>query len=313
MSYFHRYLKDIKLSGLLYLHRITDNRVASPTPLRHLPMITELCGKNSFQNVILATTMWDEIDEETGAARELELESKHWRPMLDRNSTTSRFNGTRGSAFTLIDPLVNTANKRNLDLLEKEMQDMRKKLPETSAGQELFSTMEKLVRQREDLLSQIRNELKRADCDRIRLNLESLQEEHLKLQINLESTIKEMRRLKLPPGQRLMNMTDSFSKFSFRVLKSVVSKVSKDKRSRRQEFNNLCISSSFDSILSHRFRCRQIILAIDWPPTSNLRLESKGWAHRTRVKPVAEYHRLESISHFKASFPITYSIFSHRF
>lgn len=213
-------------------------------------MITELCGKNSFQNVILATTMWDEIDEETGAARELELESKHWRPMLDRNSTTSRFNGTRGSAFTLIDPLVNTANKRNLDLLEKEMQDMRKKLPETSAGQELFSTMENLVRQREDLLSQIRNELKRADCDQIRLNLESLQEEHLKLQINLESTIKEMRRLKLPPGQRLMNMTDSFSKFSFRVLKSVVSKVSKDKRSRRQEFNNLCISSSLDSILS---------------------------------------------------------------
>jgi len=193
------------------------------TPLKNLRMFEELCGRNSFQNVILATTMWDDIDEETGVAREAELKSKYWRGMLDRNSTTGRFLRTRESAFTLIDPLIAEANTRSSVLLQREMVDMRKKLPATSAGQELFSKMELLVRQREDLLNRIRNEMKRADGDK--MVLEPLQEEHESLRINLESTVKEMLRLKLPLGKRLLNMTEKFaSKFTFAFFKSMMSK-----------------------------------------------------------------------------------------
>ncbi|KAF8811580.1 hypothetical protein BYT27DRAFT_7252672 [Phlegmacium glaucopus] len=221
------YAKDILLSGLLYFHRISDNRMAG-TPLKNLRMFEELCGKNAFENVILATTMWDEIDETTGVARERELKSKYWKAMLDRNSRTSRFLRTRESAFTLIDPLIDAANKRSSVLLQQEMVDMRKKLPATSAGQELFSKMELLVRQREELLNRIRNEMKRADGDKV--VLEPLQEEHEKLKLNLESTVNEMRRLKLPLGQRLAKMTEKFFsiKSTFTFFKSKVPKPSKD-------------------------------------------------------------------------------------
>jgi hypothetical protein len=108
-----RYRSDIKLSGLLYFHRISDNRVVAGTPLKNLRMYEELCGRNAYQNIILATTMWDEVDDETGETREEELRSKYWRPMLDRNSTTSRFMRTRESAIALIDPLIDAANKRS--------------------------------------------------------------------------------------------------------------------------------------------------------------------------------------------------------
>ena len=118
------------------------------TPLANLRLFEDLCGKNALQSVILATTMWDEVDKETGEARERELKSnpKYWLTMLARNSTTSRFMRTRESAFTLIDPLIEVANIRSSVLLQQELAEMRRKAPSTSAGQEFFSTMESLVR-----------------------------------------------------------------------------------------------------------------------------------------------------------------------
>jgi hypothetical protein len=103
-----RYGKDIKLSGLLYFHRISDNRMAG-SPLKYLSMYERLCGKNTLQNVILTTTMWDEVDQKTGDERERELKTKYWQTMLDRRSTANRFIGTRESALTVIDPFIDTA------------------------------------------------------------------------------------------------------------------------------------------------------------------------------------------------------------
>ena len=118
-------------------------------------MFEELCGKNAFQSVILTTTMWDEVDKEVGEERERELKTKYWQSMLERNSTTSRFLRTRESAFDLIEPLIEAANVRSSVLLQDELVDLRKTLPATAAGQELFSAMGQLVSQREDPLRQI--------------------------------------------------------------------------------------------------------------------------------------------------------------
>ena len=179
------------------------------TPLKNLVMFEKLCGKNAFQNVILTTTMWDKVDEETGETREKELKSKYWH-------TTGRFMRTRESAFNLIYPLIGTANERSLVLLQKELVDMGKKLPSTSAGRKLVSEMEVLARKRQDLLLRIGNEMIRTDGDK--MTLEALQEEHQRLRHNLETTINEMRRLKLPLGHRLLNMTGStFKSFKFPV------------------------------------------------------------------------------------------------
>ena len=79
------------------------------TPLKNLPMFEQLCGKKTFKNVILTTTMWDEVDEPMGATREEELKSIYWKAMIDRGSSIGRFEGTRDSAFRLIAPLLDAA------------------------------------------------------------------------------------------------------------------------------------------------------------------------------------------------------------
>ena len=180
-------------------------------------MFEELCGKNACNNVILTTTMWDEVDEEIGVARETELKTKYWKSMIDRKSTTGRFRRTRKSALDLIEPLVDAANNRSSVLLQKELVDMSKSLPATAAGQELFSLMGQLVSQREDLLRRIRHEMRHSDGDK--MALEPLQEEHQRLQENLKATVNEMRTLQLPLGTRFRIMTDKFISSKFEFLK----------------------------------------------------------------------------------------------
>ena len=189
------------LSGLLYFHWISDNRMAG-TPLKNLRMFEQLCGKNAFKNVILTTTFWGEVDEETGATREAELKGIYWKDMIRRNSSIGRFEGTRDSAFRLIAPFLDEANTRNKLLLQKELVNLDLKLSETHAGQRLRSEIKQLARQQQELLQQIRDELKRPDNT---ASLQSLMAEYEELKKTSGSLLAQMADLQVPLGRQLMN------------------------------------------------------------------------------------------------------------
>jgi len=216
-----KYERKKLLNGLLYFHRITDNRMAG-TPLKNLQMFEGLCGRNTFKNIILTTTMWDAVDKETGEDRERQLKNKYWRTMLECNSTTSRFLRTRESAFELIEPLIDAANERSSVLLQKELVDMRKTLPVTAAASKLFSTMGQHVSKLEDLLRRFRKEMRRSDGHK--MTLEPLQKDHQNLQNSLKTTVSEMQRLHLPFGKRILIMIDKFFSSRFEILMSLISK-----------------------------------------------------------------------------------------
>ncbi|KAJ8118978.1 hypothetical protein ONZ43_g3888 [Nemania bipapillata] len=69
------YKRKIHLSGILYLHRISDNRM-SGNALRNLKMFQNLCGQTALPNVILATTMWEKVSEAEGVRLETLLKNK---------------------------------------------------------------------------------------------------------------------------------------------------------------------------------------------------------------------------------------------
>ncbi|KAI6006735.1 hypothetical protein EDC04DRAFT_974151 [Pisolithus marmoratus] len=139
------YKKNIKLSGVLYLHRISDNRV-SGTPLRNYNMFKELCGKENFKNVILVTTMWDEVTEEVGSAREKELQSDFWGSMISLGSTIHRFDGTMESAWKIINSLsVAPPVQRRPLQIQREMVDKHMPLHRTAAGRAVMATLTGLI------------------------------------------------------------------------------------------------------------------------------------------------------------------------
>ena len=66
------YEHGIRLSGIIYLHRISDERVRGST-LRALNAFKAMCGKENYSGIILATTRWDQVEPEKAGARQEEL------------------------------------------------------------------------------------------------------------------------------------------------------------------------------------------------------------------------------------------------
>ncbi|KDQ22972.1 hypothetical protein PLEOSDRAFT_1014870, partial [Pleurotus ostreatus PC15] len=76
------YRNKVKLTGIIYMHRISDNRMAG-TPMRNLKLFAKLCGTVAAEGVVMTTTMWDIVEAETGRAREKELRDDYWKGILD--------------------------------------------------------------------------------------------------------------------------------------------------------------------------------------------------------------------------------------
>jgi hypothetical protein len=156
------------LSGLLYFHRISINR-RNGFPQYTSSILKRLVGAGSFENVILVTTAWDEVDEETGDSREEQLKYDYWKPMIDRGSRIEQFMGTRKSTFTLLKPFIDQVNQRI-----KHRRDLERKKVIDS----LRSEITRLGQDQQKLLREINGELKNPEG---RANLQTLRKEYEEL------------------------------------------------------------------------------------------------------------------------------------
>ncbi|KAG6330031.1 hypothetical protein ID866_9058 [Astraeus odoratus] len=121
------YKKNVLLAGLLYFHRISDNRMAG-TPLKNLRVFQKLCGDEGMYRIVLTTTMWDEVDEEIGQERLAELQRSYWKGMVAGGSTTFRYWNTPESARELIWQIVDK-NRREVRSQKEIMDDMEPMSP----------------------------------------------------------------------------------------------------------------------------------------------------------------------------------------
>jgi hypothetical protein len=150
------YEKDIRLSGLLFFHRISDNRMGG-SPMKHLKMFQNLCGPEALKNVVLVTTMWDGVGEDEGNNREKELITRYWSAMIQLGCHTSRFYNDTQSALDIVSQFQDA---RCTVLLQKELVDLHLELAETSAGRTLFSLLLEFINKIKELLARIEAKLK---------------------------------------------------------------------------------------------------------------------------------------------------------
>ncbi|KAH0533253.1 hypothetical protein TsFJ059_001840 [Trichoderma semiorbis] len=128
---------NIKLSGIIYLHRIIDVRMAGST-LRNLSMFKKLCGENAYSSVVLATSMWSQVDEDTGAQREQELikTKKFWGHMHEKGSRIFRLDQTRESCLKIIKYIISLGSTTLLEL-QDEIVYQGRQIEDTEAGVQL--------------------------------------------------------------------------------------------------------------------------------------------------------------------------------
>lgn len=131
----------IPLRGILYLHKITDNKMTGSS-VAYLKLFRSLCGDHALKNVILVTTMWNKVrdeDHREALRHEQELLNDFWKDMVNKGSYIAQYDGTPDMAFALIWQLVGKAGV--VLKIQKEMdQDMD--VLHTAAGQNLLEMLE---------------------------------------------------------------------------------------------------------------------------------------------------------------------------
>jgi hypothetical protein len=125
-------------------------------------MFKELCGKDSFKSIILATTMWDDIDERTGSQREDELKNNYWKSMIKLGSRLVRFHNTEESAWDIVGQFTGIRQPLQLQV---ELVEEKKPLTETAAGLVLYDWLEGLIAQIRQLIKNIEDWLRKAPKD----------------------------------------------------------------------------------------------------------------------------------------------------
>jgi hypothetical protein len=149
-----RYNSDLKLNGIIYLHRITDSKIQG-NATKHIKMFRKLVGSTAMKNILLLTTMWEKEEISIGQQREEELERDFWSDLLQLKARICRHSkNTKQSAFEILDLLLWLPR---VDLkIQQEMVREKKSLTETDVGgvirnEEVAEAKTEFQKQKKDL------------------------------------------------------------------------------------------------------------------------------------------------------------------
>ncbi|KAF5351036.1 hypothetical protein D9756_008411 [Leucocoprinus leucothites] len=191
------YRRKLEISGILYLHRITDNRMGG-TPRKNLELFKKVCGEDYFPLMVLVTTMWSERSDEDEAVffeRESQLQKDYWGDIIKDPAQVQRFRGTQSSAWNILEEVFTLAAARQRHKIleiQQELVDLSKQVPDTSAGQQLHGMMEELVGKQSDLVRRLQDELIKSSDPVI---LRAIMGELRDLQQQREKVQKDLRRM----------------------------------------------------------------------------------------------------------------------
>lgn len=138
------YSHGVTLSGIVYLHRIQDNRMQGAA-MKNLHMFRKLVGNDGLKNVLLVTTMWDKVSQDEGMSRENELRNSpdFWKPLVDKKSKVLRHDRGPASSYDIVQKIIRGDTRVTLDI-QRDMVDNNKSLAETAAGAEVQLEEQKL-------------------------------------------------------------------------------------------------------------------------------------------------------------------------
>ncbi|KAI6114516.1 P-loop containing nucleoside triphosphate hydrolase protein [Pisolithus sp. B1] len=193
-----KYRGKVKLSGIIYTHRITDNRM-SGSVCKNLDMFARLCGDKAASGVRLVTTMWDKAkNKELVESRVSQLEQNFWKPLIEAGARHKRFdeNSSR-CAWGIVEDLTGGGE---VLLLQEELVDVARKLNETTAGQALYSQFQKLLHEQKETVKQLQDEAKAQKDPEL---VKQLEVEQRRLEAELQKTWDEMSKLKIPFFRRI--------------------------------------------------------------------------------------------------------------
>ena len=144
------------MAGLVYCHRISDNRISGQSNL-NLRMFAKLTGSESLEKVTLLQTTWDVVRPDTGQTRDKELRDKFWGPLVEGGAKVEQFRNSPDEAWAIVTRSVKLQADAHALLLQDEMVHAKRRLGETAAGKELYSEFQRVVEKQREKLRGLRS------------------------------------------------------------------------------------------------------------------------------------------------------------
>jgi len=199
------------ISGIIFLHRISDNRT-SGTTRRNITMFKELVGDVAYENVAIATTMWWKGEEEMNMRKEEQLKKEDFHDVLNGGGRMFRYTAGAGvdeeargrqQALDIVGHLMDKAKAGPVVLkIQGEMVDEGKTLGQTSAGEVLDVKAVEEGREFETQLQEATKELREAllkqdadaarELEQLRLQLANKEQQAALDRNELKKTLVEM-------------------------------------------------------------------------------------------------------------------------
>lgn len=206
------YSEGVRLSAVLYLHRITDVRVGGAAK-RNLAVFKRLVGKEAMRNVVLVSTMWDRLGVHEGRGEERERELIEtpglWGWMVEKGAETGRWSASRGreEARMIIGRIVNNQGSKEAMVLDmqKQMIEHDRSLDETSAGMELERDAHHERKRHQDELRDMRRGMQREQDEELRDQMRQAMEVHSARVDELKKVKEELRALREREVEELDN------------------------------------------------------------------------------------------------------------
>lgn len=189
-----RYSQGHLFHGILYLYRISDNRV-SGTASRNLRFYQGLCGDDALLNSIIVTNMWARVEAAVGNQREEELKTRpnFFKSALDKGAQVLRHDGTVESAHRIVRQLIHNT-PRPLQI-QRELVDEGKKVYQTVAGEALLEELAQLQQKHLQEMQQLEQDMAEALREQDEEAQRELEEERMKVQLEQEKLEAEKQKL----------------------------------------------------------------------------------------------------------------------
>lgn len=151
----------MKLAGVIYVHRISDRRVGG-IARENFRLFRSICGTDAMRNVFIVTTMWEDVAEGVGAAREHELTTKpiFFQPAVEEGAQMLRHWNNAESAESIVRSLIEHS-ARTLQM-QRELVDEGRPMPDTSAGRDLSAFLQEQEKRHQEELQKLKEDLKSA-------------------------------------------------------------------------------------------------------------------------------------------------------
>jgi len=188
-----RYSVGMKLSGIIYVHRISDDRFGG-LAVKNFRMFRQLCGGKTLQNVTIMTNMWGRVTPQLGADREQQLRDKYFKAAIEKGAQLCRHTNTPESAQAILRKIL-----KNTPLglkIQHEMIREGKDIGQTGAGAELNREICTVVARYQRGIRELEEEMQEATEGNDKEFLDELREERRRMQEEMEKLRKDLAEMK---------------------------------------------------------------------------------------------------------------------